>query len=73
MGTTGERRRREPAEIRADIESARAEIADSLLTLRSQVRKSVDWRERVRRQPLVALGVAFSVGFLLGWRKGDRE
>ena len=70
---TAEPRRREPAEIRAEIESARAEIADSLLTLQSTVMARLDWRAAVRSRPLPLLGAAFVLGFLIGSRKGGRE
>jgi ElaB/YqjD/DUF883 family membrane-anchored ribosome-binding protein len=60
--------RRDSAHIRAEIESARAEIADSLLALRDEVSDRLDWRAFVRRKPAVALGVAFAVGYLLGKR-----
>ena len=60
--------RRDPERIRADIERARAEIADSMLVLRDEVTERLDWRNAVRRRPMVAVGVAFAVGWLLGSR-----
>ena len=59
---------RDPAHIRAEIERARAEVADSLLALRDEVTERLDWRELTRRKPLVVLGVAFAVGYVLGRR-----
>jgi len=67
-GSRAESERRDPERIRAEIESARAEIADSLLALRDEVSDRLDWRAFVRRKPLVALGMAFAVGYLLGKR-----
>jgi len=60
--------RRDPERIRAEIEAARAEIADSLLALRDEVTDRLDWRNFVRRKPVLAVGVAFAVGYLLGRR-----
>ena len=60
--------RRDPARIRAEIEDARAEIADSMLALRDEVAERLDWRNLVRRRPLAAVGMAFAVGWLLGRR-----
>jgi ElaB/YqjD/DUF883 family membrane-anchored ribosome-binding protein len=60
--------RRDPERIRAEIESARAELADSLLALRDEVNERLDWRAFVRRKPHLAVGLAFAVGYLLGKR-----
>ena len=60
--------RRDPERIRAEIEAARAEIADSLLALRDEVTDRLDWRNVVRRKPVLAVGVAFAIGYLLGRR-----
>lgn len=60
--------RRDPERIRAEIESTRAEIADSLLQLRSQVGEQLDWKRYVRRQPLLAVGLAFAFGYWIGRR-----
>ncbi len=68
MRSQGGAERRDPARIRAEIESARAEIAESLLSLRDEVNERLDWRAFVRRKPFVAVGVAFAVGYLLGKR-----
>jgi len=60
--------RRDPQRIRAEIEQTRAEIAESMLALRDEIARRTDWRAFVRRRPLVAVGVAFYVGYLLGKR-----
>ena len=60
--------RRDPERIRADIERARAEIADSMLVLRDGVAERLDWRNAVRRRPLVAVGMAFAIGWVLARR-----
>jgi hypothetical protein len=57
---------RTPEEIRASIESNRAELAVSLQRLRSEVAEVTDWRKQIRehqKQVLVAAAVA---GFVLG-------
>lgn len=59
---------RDPAEIRAEIERTREEIALSLAQLRTQVSEATDWRVRVRRRPLAFAGTAFALGLLLGVR-----
>jgi ElaB/YqjD/DUF883 family membrane-anchored ribosome-binding protein len=59
---------RDPTEIRSEIEKTREEIAQSLSALRTSVTEATDWRTYVRRQPLVFVGSAFAVGFLIGMR-----
>ena len=59
---------REPEEIRSEIERTREEIVQSLATLRTTVTEAADWKTYVRRRPLVAIGGAFAVGFLIGLR-----
>ena len=61
--------RRDPQRIRAEIEQTRAEIAASMLALRDEVGRRMDWRSFVRRRPLAAVGAAFAVGYLLGSRR----
>ncbi len=62
---------RDPAAIRAGIERARQEIELSVADLRNEVTRSLDVRRMVRERPLVFLGGAFAVGFLLGLRWGE--
>lgn len=59
---------RDPAQIRADIERARDEVADALILLRSELHERLDWRWIVKRRPAEALGAAFLAGLWLGWR-----
>jgi hypothetical protein len=57
---------RSPEEIRASIESNRAELAVSLGTLRNEVAELTDWRKQiVRHQREVVIGAAVA-GFVLG-------
>jgi hypothetical protein len=67
----GERMRqvRDPAIIQAEIERAREEIIRSVLVLRERVTAATDWREWVRRRPLVWVGAAFASGVWLGYRR----
>jgi hypothetical protein len=60
---------RSPAALRAEIERTRAELATSVTELREQVTQATDWREWVRKRPLLTLGAAFMIGFLLGQRR----
>jgi len=60
---------RSPAALRAEIERTRAELATSVTELREQVTQVTDWREWVRKRPLLTLGAAFMIGFLLGQRR----
>jgi hypothetical protein len=60
--------RRDPEQIRAEIERARGEIAESLLVLRSEVQQTLDWRAFVRRRPQVAVAGAFLIGYWLARR-----
>jgi len=59
---------RDPNEIRTEIERAREEIAQSLITLKSSVTEATDWKSYVRRQPLAFVGGAFAIGLLIGLR-----
>ncbi len=58
-----------PAQIRAEIERTREQLASSVLALRQEVAVRTDWREWVRRRPGTCLAAAFTVGFLLGSRR----
>jgi hypothetical protein len=56
---------RSPEEIRASIESNRAELAVSLGTLRNEVAELTDWRKQLQRhQREVVIGAAVA-GFVL--------
>lgn len=57
---------RTPAQIRASMESNRAELAHSLERLRGEVAEITDWRKQlVEHQQQVLIGAAV-VGFVLG-------
>ena len=62
--------------IRRELESARQEVAASLLALRHKVTRPFAWRMAVRRRPLaVVIGgvfVGFTVALLTGarWKDG---
>lgn len=63
------RESRTPAELRAEIERTRADLMISVTALREEVAARADWREWVRRRPLVSVGLAFTLGYLLGERR----
>ena len=57
---------RTPEEIRASIEQHRAELGESLETLRGEVEQLTDWRSQLRahqQQLTIAAGIG---GFVLG-------
>ena len=57
---------RSPAEIRASIESNRAELAVSIEKLRGEVAQLTDWRSQIRRHRTAALVGAAVAGFVVG-------
>ena len=57
---------RSPAEIRASIESNRAELGVSIEKLRGEVAQLTDWRTQLRRHRGAALAGAAVAGFVLG-------
>jgi ElaB/YqjD/DUF883 family membrane-anchored ribosome-binding protein len=60
---------RTPEQLRAEIERTRADLIVSVSALREEVAARTDWREWVRRRPLMSVGIAFTIGFLLGERR----
>jgi ElaB/YqjD/DUF883 family membrane-anchored ribosome-binding protein len=60
---------RSPAALRAEIERTRAELATTVTALRQEVAQAADWRGWVRKRPLLAVGAAFMVGFLIAHRR----
>jgi hypothetical protein len=60
---------RTPAAVRAEIERTRAELATSVSELRQEVAQVTDWRLWVQKRPLLCVGAAFMLGFMLGSRR----
>lgn len=54
--------------IRESMIESRQQIAESLDQIRGEVRDAVDWRSAVDEHPAAAVGIAFGVGFILGFR-----
>jgi ElaB/YqjD/DUF883 family membrane-anchored ribosome-binding protein len=54
------------AQLRAEIERTRAELALSVGELRQEVARRTDWRQWVRERPYTCLGAAFFIGFVIG-------
>lgn len=50
----------------ADIEKARESVAQSILALERELSRAFDWREWIRRRPILAVAGAFMVGAFLG-------
>jgi hypothetical protein len=61
---------RDPALVRAEaaIAESRRQMALSITELNREIARAVDWREWFRRKPVLALGLAFGLGVLLGRR-----
>ncbi len=57
---------RSPAEIRASIETNRAELAVAVERLRGEVTQLTDWRGHLRRHRTAALATAAITGFVIG-------
>jgi hypothetical protein len=55
-------------EAEAEIAFSRELVARSVLELQRELSRAVDWREWIRRKPVVAMSVAFGLDFLLGRR-----
>lgn len=54
-----------PALARADLAAARARVARQLAALEQSLPPLTDWREVVRRHPMLTLGGAFFAGWAL--------
>jgi len=52
-------------EIRSDIEKTRQNITGTVDVLGSKLQKQLDWREYVRKKPLIAVGVGVGAGFVI--------
>src|SRR5215510_14620913 len=56
---------RSAEEIRQDIAARRESITDAVDRLSDRFQQTLDWRTQVSDYPLVAIGVAAGVGFLV--------
>jgi hypothetical protein len=54
--------------VRLRISKDEEELAASVVALRTEVARAVDWHEWVRRWPAHAIAGAFVLGFALGRR-----
>jgi hypothetical protein len=74
---------REPGDADPEVAAAEARIVQdrervtrSMLALRREVRRRLDWRAWVQRwaneRPGALMGGALAVGLVLGWRSGGR-
>ena len=54
--------------IRESMNESRRQIAHNLEELRVELREAADWKGWVDRQPWAAVGIAFGVGFFIGFR-----
>ncbi|HVV17090.1 MAG TPA: hypothetical protein VHH90_07785 [Polyangia bacterium] len=59
----------ELARAESDVERARERVAQSMMALRNEVARQVDWRSWVQRRPMLFVGGALAVGFWLGNRR----
>ncbi|HVZ86367.1 MAG TPA: hypothetical protein VHG72_05325 [Polyangia bacterium] len=59
----------ELARAEAQVERARERVTSSMIALRTEVVRQVDWRRFVRREPLAFMGAALALGFWLGFRR----
>lgn len=62
---------RDPEIVRAEAEIARTRetVAESVMALQREISRTLDWRQRVRQRPMLAVALAFGAGALLGgWR-----
>ncbi|MFB6264402.1 MAG: YqjD family protein [Bradymonadaceae bacterium] len=55
-------------ELKASIEQSRERISESLDRVRSELRSKTDWRQWVEDHPWESVGIAFGIGFYLGFR-----
>lgn len=55
-------------QIRESMQESREKIAESLDQLRFEMQEAVDWRAWVEEHPWETVGIAFGVGFMIGFR-----
>lgn len=59
----------ELARAESDVVRARERVAQSMMALRNEVARQVDWRSWVERRPALFVAGAFAFGFWLGNRR----
>lgn len=66
---------RDPEIARAEAEIARAResVVQSITALQREISRTLDWRDWVRRRPILAVAAAFAVGALVGSRGGGHR
>ena len=52
--------------VRADLEAARNRVRDRLAVLEQDLGRAGRWRKVVRKHPVLSLGAALAVGYLVG-------
>jgi hypothetical protein len=60
------------ARAEADIHRTREKVALSVTALQREITRGLDWRQWIARKSVLALGLAFGLGLLLG-QHGRRE
>jgi hypothetical protein len=60
----------ELVEAEQEIARTRERVSQSVLALRQAVARQTDWREWVRRRPLLFVAGAFALGVIWGRRSG---
>jgi hypothetical protein len=59
----------ELARAESDVERARERVSQSMMALRQEVARQIDWRSWVQRRPALFVGGAFALGLWLGTRR----
>jgi len=57
------------ARAESDVKRARERVTQSMMALRNEVARQVDWKSWVQRRPMVFVGGALVLGFWLGNRR----
>jgi hypothetical protein len=65
MTTQGQAGERSAEEIRQDIAARRDSISEAVDKLGDKIQETLDWREYVSSYPMIALGAAAGLGFLV--------
>lgn len=63
----------EIARAEAEIAKARESVAESITALQREISRTFDWRDWIRRSPILAVAAAFAFGALLGSRGAVRR